>query len=276
MIGYFKVYTLNSTIQQLNNATPLTTLIVIPARYASTRFPRKPLALLGGKPIIQWVWERVSAMPVEAVVATDDSRILDAVHSFGGKAVMTRSDHHSGTDRCGEVLLALEAQGKHFDIVVNVQGDEPFVKQEQLELLIDSFSNPDVQIATLKKHINSNEELCSPNNVKVVAGIDDRALYFSRQPLPFVRGTEPNEWLQKQDYYKHIGIYAFRSEVLKKLIQLSQSQLEKSESLEQLRWLENGFSIYVKETVFENIGIDTPADLAIAEKALTLNSTNLP
>ncbi len=252
----------------------MNTLIVIPARYASTRFPGKPLALLGGKPIIQWVWERVSAMPVEAVVATDDSRILEAVQTFGGKAIMTRSDHHSGTDRCGEVFLALEAQGKHFDIVVNVQGDEPFVKQEQLKLLIDSFDNPDVQIATLKKCINSDEELSSPNNVKVVAGIHGRALYFSRQPIPFVRGAAFGNWREKQQYYKHIGIYAFRTEVLKKLIQLAQSQLEKSESLEQLRWLENGFSIYVKETAFENIGIDTPDDLAIAEQALKQSHTN--
>lgn len=245
-------------------------LAVIPARYASTRFPGKPLALLEGKPIIEWVWQCVAQMPAltEAVVATDDERILDTVRQFGGRAMMTSTQHRSGTDRCGEVLTNLEGQGQQFDVVINLQGDEPFTQQSQLENLIDCFAHADTQIATLKTPIVSTEELFSPNNVKVVCGKDGRALYFSRQPIPYLRGTESGEWLKRQPYYKHVGIYAFRAETLKEVVKLEPSALEVSESLEQLRWLENGYNIQVRTTEQANIGIDTPEDLAAAERYL--------
>lgn len=245
-------------------------LAVIPARYASTRFPGKPLALLGGKPIIEWVWQCVAHMPAltEAVVATDDERILDTVRQFGGRAMMTSTQHRSGTDRCGEVLTNLEGQGQQFDVVINLQGDEPFTQQSQLENLIDCFAHADTQIATLKTPIVSTEELFSPNNVKVVCGKDGRALYFSRQPIPYLRGAESGEWLNRQPYYKHVGIYAFRVETLKEVVKLEPSALEVSESLEQLRWLENGYNIQVRTTEQANIGIDTPEDLAAAERYL--------
>ena len=252
------------------------TLAIIPARYASTRFPGKPLAQLGGKPMIAWVWDSVTALPLldEAVVATDDSRIAEAVKTLGGNVMMTRSTHRSGTDRCGEVLEALEAEGKQFGVVINVQGDEPFVQQEQLKSLIKCFEHDDTQIATLKTAIRSEAELFSPNNVKVVCDHKGNALYFSRQPIPYLRGVEQEKWLQQQDYYKHVGIYAFRTSVLKEVVSLSPSPLEKSESLEQLRWLENGYNIRVSETPTSNMGIDTPEDLAAAEQYLTMRITN--
>lgn len=245
-------------------------LAVIPARYASTRFPGKPLALLGGKPIIQWVWEKVSEMKgiTDGVVATDDMRIVQAVKQFGGQVLMTSDQHRSGTDRCGEVLTTMESQGQRYDIVINVQGDEPFVQEEQLQCLIDCFSDPATQIATLRKRITNQEELLSPNNVKVIGTENGRAIYFSRQPLPYLRGVEIEKWIERQDYYKHIGIYAFRSETLHSVVKLQQSPLEKSESLEQLRWLENGYDIRLRDTQIENIGIDTPEDLNKAEESL--------
>ena len=246
------------------------TVAIIPARYASTRFPGKPLALLGGKPVIQWVWENVSVMPelACAVVATDDERIAKAVEGFGGRAVMTASTHRSGTDRCGEVVRKLREQGQEYDVAINVQGDEPFVRQEQLRCLMDCFVDGEVQIATLKTAIHNTDELLSPNNVKVVCDLRGRALYFSRQPLPHLRGVEEGQWSDRQPYFKHVGIYAFRTSALEELVQLPQSPLELSESLEQLRWLENGYRIQVKETSVANIGIDTPADMALAEHYL--------
>ena len=252
------------------------TVAIIPARYASTRFPGKPLALLGGKPVIQWVWENVSAMPelACAVVATDDERIAEAVKGFGGRAVMTASTHRSGTDRCGEVVRKLREEGQTFDVAINVQGDEPFVRQEQLRSLVDCFADGEVQIATLKTAIHSTAELMSPNNVKVVCDLRGRALYFSRQPLPHLRGVEPEQWMEHHPYFKHVGIYAFRTETLEALVRLQQSPLELCESLEQLRWLENGYEIQVKETAVANIGIDTPADMALAEQYLTKERNN--
>lgn len=244
------------------------TLIVIPARYASTRFPGKPLALLGGKPIIQCVWERVSQLDAHVVVATDDTRILNTVRNFGGNAMMTKSSHRSGTDRCGEVLQALDVTGKHYSIIVNVQGDEPFVEPSQIQSLIDCFDNPKVEIATIKKRIHTNDELLSPNNVKVITNLEGKAIYFSRQVLPHLRGIPTAEWLCHQSYYKHIGIYAFRADTLRAIVKLPQSPLEISESLEQLRWIENNRSIFVAETQIENIGIDTPEDLALAQQFL--------
>lgn len=245
-------------------------LAVIPARFASTRFPGKPLAQLGGKPIIQWVWECVAQMPAlaDAVVATDDERIADAVRQFGGQAMMTSTSHRSGTDRCGEVLQKMEAQGKQYDVVINVQGDEPFTKHSQLQSLIDCFAVAETQIATLKTAIRSQEELLSPNNVKVICNAQGKAVYFSRQPIPYLRSVEVDKWLDCQKYYKHVGIYAFRAEVLKQVVKLEASPLEVSESLEQLRWLENGYAIGVRETEQANIGIDTPDDLDKAEDVI--------
>lgn len=248
----------------------MNTLVVIPARYASTRFPGKPLAMLCGKPVIQWVWERVAAIQAvdDVVVATDDERIREAVERFGGRAMMTADSHRSGTDRCGEVLRTLETRGGQYDIVVNVQGDEPFVEAGQLETLMAAFADSHVQIASLMTPIRTQEELLSPNNVKVVCGGQGNALYFSRQPLPYLRGVKTEQWLGKQTYYKHMGIYAFRAEVLKAVVTLPQSPLEASESLEQLRWLEAGYAIRMCHTEHANVGIDTPEDLAQAQKQL--------
>lgn len=236
---------------------------IIPARYASTRFPGKPLALIGGKPMIQHVCERVIriASLSSVLVATDDKRIFDTVVNFGGKAVMTSELHKNGTDRCGEVVKKLLAQGIHPDVVINIQGDEPFVEHTQIESLTNCFNDKSVQIATLKKKITSRQELLSPNVVKVITDINNNALYFSRFPLPFQRGKEQDSWLENHAYYKHIGIYAYRTDILLKLIELRQSGLEICESLEQLRWLENGYEIRVAETDHENIAIDTPEDL---------------
>lgn len=242
-------------------------LIVIPARYASTRFPGKPLAILAGKPVIQWVWDRVTTLGHDTIVATDDPRIVQAVENFGGKAMLTSDKHRSGTDRCGEVLQRLESDDKHYDLVINVQGDEPFTRREQLQSLIDTFNN-NVQIATLKTSIKSTEELLTPNNVKVICNPKGCAIYFSRHPLPYLRGKDVNEWLSQQPYFKHVGIYAFRTEVLKHIVTLPPSALEQSESLEQLRWIENGYTIQVAETETANIGIDTPEDLVKAQQVI--------
>lgn len=243
-------------------------IAIIPARYASTRFPGKPLAMLGGKTVIQRVYEQVRGVLDEAVVATDDERIFAAVEAFGGKAVMTSSAHRSGTDRCRE---AFEKMGEGYDVVVNVQGDEPFIQPAQLESLKCCFLNPATQIATLVKPFTEADGLAAlenPNSPKVVLDNEGCALYFSRSVVPYLRGVERNEWLKHHTFYKHIGIYAFRAEVLKAVTDLPQSNLELSESLEQLRWLENGYKIGVGITQMETIGIDTPEDLAKAEAFL--------
>lgn len=246
------------------------TLVVIPARYASTRFPGKPLALLGGKPIIQWVWERISLIPFVSmsVVATDDERICDTVSRFGGRAMMTSTSHRSGTDRCGEVVRNLNNQGQVFDVVINVQGDEPFIQSSQIQTLSECFLDNEIQIATLRTAIKDNEELFSPNNVKVVCNQSGNALYFSRQPIPYVRGIDDGQWLSRHHYYKHVGVYAFRCDTLLQLTTLQPTSLELAESLEQLRWLENGYQIAVRTTDVSNIGIDTPDDLLAAERLL--------
>ena len=248
----------------------MTAVAIIPARYASTRFPGKPLAMLGGHPIVEWVWRRATdALGQPAIVATDDERIVQTVESFGGRAMMTRDDHRSGTDRCGEVVRRLQEAGEHYDVVVNVQGDEPFINREQLTTLVRRFEQPEVQIATLRSPIVDNAELFSPNNVKVVTGHDGRALYFSRQPIPHLRNVAEQEWTSRHTYYKHVGVYAFRSDVLQQVVQLSSGTLEVCESLEQLRWLEQGYDIYLCDTSHRNVGIDTPADLEEAEKMLS-------
>jgi 3-deoxy-manno-octulosonate cytidylyltransferase (CMP-KDO synthetase) len=251
-------------------------LAVIPARYASSRFPGKPLAMLGGESIISRVYHRVcrSEAVEDVVVATDSEDICDHVESFceEGAVMMTSDQHRSGTDRCGEVVQRLDRQGYSYDIVLNVQGDEPFVDPAQLQALVDCFSNPEVQIATLVTRITSTNELLSPNNVKVVCSTDGRALYFSRQAIPFRRDIAPEQWLDEGLYFKHVGIYAFRSEVLPTLCKLEPGHLEEAEKLEQLRWMEAGFPIHVALTEHANIGIDTPDDLAVAEKYLKQQS----
>lgn len=238
---------------------------IIPARYASTRFPGKPLALLGGKPVIQHVYEKVAAVLEAAYVATDDERIYDAVKSFGGQVVMTRTDHKSGTDRIEE---AIEKIGGEWDVVVNVQGDEPFVAKSQLDTICHCFDDPTTQIATLGKPFESMEAVQNPNSPKIVVDNMGFAMYFSRSVIPYVRGKEKSSWLTHYPFLKHLGIYAYRKDVLRQVTQLPQSSLEIAESLEQLRWLQNGFKIKVGTTDVETVGIDTPQDLERAEEFL--------
>lgn len=241
---------------------------IIPARYASTRFPAKPLAVLGGKPVIQRVYEQVSGILDEAYVATDDERIESAVKAFGGKVVMTSVHHKSGTDRCYEAYTKV---GRGYDVVVNIQGDEPFIQKSQLEAVKACFEDPVTQIATLVKPFipdDGLEALENVNSPKVVVGKNMNALYFSRSVIPFQRNAEKEGWLKGHTYYKHIGLYAYRADVLKEITSLPQSSLELAESLEQLRWLENGYTIKVGISEVETIGIDTPQDLARAEAFL--------
>lgn len=238
---------------------------IIPARYASTRFPGKPLALLGGKPVIQHVYEKVAAVLEAAYVATDDERIYDVVKSFGGQVVMTRTDHKSGTDRIEE---AIEKIGGEWDVVVNVQGDEPFVSKSQLDTICHCFDDPTTQIATLGKPFESMEAVQNPNSPKIVVDNMGFAMYFSRSVIPYVRGKEKSSWLTHYPFLKHLGIYAYRKDVLRQITQLPQSSLEIAESLEQLRWLQNGFKIKVGTTDVETVGIDTPQDLERAEEFL--------
>ena len=240
---------------------------IIPARYASTRFPGKPLADMKGKYMIQRVYEQARKVLDHVCVATDDDRIFNAVQSFGGEVVMTSAQHRSGTDRCFEAYRTL---GGHEDVVINIQGDEPFIKPEQIESLIACFDSPQIQIATLVRPFEASEgyeALANPNSPKVVLNERHEALYFSRSVIPYLRGVEPAEWLARHTYYKHIGMYGYRADVLGQITCLPQSSLELAESLEQLRWLQNGYTIKVGITTQETIGTDTPADL---EKAIAL------
>ena len=236
---------------------------IIPARYASTRFPGKPLAVLGGKPVIQRVYEQVVSVLGEAYVATDDERIFQAVEQFGGKAVMTRNDHKSGTDRIEESAQKLHTTA---DVIINVQGDEPFIQKSQLETVKHLFDDPQTQIATLGKPFETMEAVENPNSPKIVTDINGYALYFSRSIIPYIRGKEQSEWLQNFPFLKHIGLYAYRRNVLSEITKLPQSPLELAESLEQLRWLQNGYRIKVGLTDVETVGIDTPEDLQRAEQ----------
>lgn len=240
-------------------------IAIIPARYASTRFPGKPLAMLGGKPVIQRVYEQAISVLGEAYVATDDERIFKTVTDFGGKAVMTRTDHKSGTDRIEE---AVEKLATDADVIINIQGDEPFVQASQLQALMQLFDDPETQIGTLGKPFENLEAVDNPNSPKIVCDRRGFALYFSRSVIPHVRGKERAEWIQHFPYLKHLGLYAYRREVLREVTQLPQTPLELAESLEQLRWLENGYRIRVGLTDVETVGIDTPADLERAEEFL--------
>ena len=238
---------------------------IIPARYASTRFPGKPLAVLGGKTVIQRDYEQVSSVLSDVYVATDDERIFKCVESFGGKAVMTRADHKSGTDRIQE---AVEKIATEADVIINVQGDEPFIHPSQIKTLMALFDAPETQIGTLGKPFDNIEAVSNPNSPKIVTDNRGFALYFSRSIIPYIRGKQQDEWFGEYPFLKHLGIYAYRREVLKEVTQLPQSSLEKAESLEQLRWLQNGYRIRVGLTDIETVGIDTPEDLARAEEFL--------
>lgn len=245
---------------------------VIPARYASTRFPGKPLAMLGGKTVIQRVYEQAASVLSDVYVATDDERILSAVEAFGGRAVMTRTDHKSGTDRIEEAVEKIEKQGMdkegQGDVIINIQGDEPFVQPSQINTLMALFDDPETQIGTLGKRFESMEAVKNPNSPKIVTDHRGFALYFSRSVIPFIRGIEVEDWLSHYPFLKHLGVYAYRREVLAEVTKLPQGVLEKAESLEQLRWLENGYRIRVGMTEVETVGIDTPADLERAEQFL--------
>ena len=245
---------------------------VIPARYASTRFPGKPLAMLGGKTVIQRVYEQAASVLSDVYVATDDERILSAVEAFGGRAVMTRTDHKSGTDRIEEAVEKIEKQGMdkegQGDVIINIQGDEPFVQPSQIKTLMALFDDPETQIGTLGKRFESMEAVQNPNSPKIVTDHRGFALYFSRSVIPFIRGIEVEDWLSHYPFLKHLGVYAYRRKVLAEVTKLPQGVLEKAESLEQLRWLENGYRIRVGMTEVETVGIDTPADLERAEQFL--------
>jgi 3-deoxy-manno-octulosonate cytidylyltransferase (CMP-KDO synthetase) len=256
-------------------------MAIIPARYASTRFPGKPLALLGGKPVIQRVVERVSEVIDEVWVATDDERIAHSVEVFGGRVVMTRSTHKSGTDRIREALdivcglaspnnQAISPLPRSLwpDVVVNVQGDEPFIHPSQLTTVMQCFDDGLTEIATLGKPFTSTDALLNPNSPKIVTDLRGNALYFSRSVIPYVRGKAEEEWASCHTFLKHIGLYAYRREVLCRVTELPQSPLEVAESLEQLRWLQNGYRIKVGLTDVETVGIDTPEDLERAEQIL--------
>lgn len=235
---------------------------IIPARYASTRFPGKPLVDIHGKSMIERVYEQASKALEYVVVATDDERIFRHVEGFGGKVVMTSDRHRSGTDRCAEAIRKIQPDFPNvpFDVVINIQGDEPFIQPEQLRLLKSCFED-DVAIATLAKPISTPDELFNPNVVKVIVNRSNRALYFSRSVIPYQRNVEQPMWVSSFQYLKHIGIYAYKVATLKEITQLSPSPLEISESLEQNRWLENEYAIYVQITNMETIAIDTPEDI---------------
>jgi 3-deoxy-manno-octulosonate cytidylyltransferase (CMP-KDO synthetase) len=240
-------------------------IAIIPSRYASTRFPGKPLADMDGKPMIQRVYEQVKKAVAEVWVATDDARIFDVVQSFGGNVVMTSPLHRSGTDRCFEAYRKI---GKNADVVINIQGDEPFIQPEQIDRLKNCFDSPEVQLATLVKPFRKEEgieALFNPASPKVVINKNFEALYFSRSVIPYVRDIDQSQWLDYHVFYKHIGIYGYRADILEEIVSLPQSTLEKAESLEQLRWIENGYRIRVGVTNIETIGIDTPQDM---ERAL--------
>lgn len=242
---------------------------IIPARYASSRFPGKPLAKLGGKYVIQRVVEQVGAVLDDVYVATDDERIYNTVTSMGAKAVMTRPDHQSGTDRIAE---ALEKIGGNFDVVVNIQGDEPFIQKSQIETVVACFNDADTQIATLGKKFATIEEAKNPNSPKIILDNRSYAMYFTRALAPYIRGKEKSQWIDVYPFLKHIGLYAYRTEVLREVTKLPQSPLEIAEGLEQLRWLQNGYKIKVGLTEVETVGIDTPEDLQRAELFLAQQS----
>jgi 3-deoxy-manno-octulosonate cytidylyltransferase (CMP-KDO synthetase) len=235
---------------------------IIPARYASSRFPGKPLVKIRGKTMIQCVYEQALKSLDMVYVATDDERITQAVKKFGGRAVMTSPDHKCGTDRCAEAVGIIEQSTElTFDVVINIQGDEPFIKPEQLDLIQSCFDKEFVQIATLVKPVESTADLFNPDKPKVVVNRKGEAIYFSRSPVPYIRGKDQQEWIEAHEYYLHIGLYGYRKDTLLEITKLEQSALECAESLEQLRWIENGYRITVRITMHDSISIDSPEDL---------------
>lgn len=241
-------------------------IAIIPSRYASTRLPGKPLVDICGKPMIQRVWERVRLAVEDVVIATDDKRIMNTVESFGGKSILTSSNHRSGTDRCHEAFMTSKSDA---DVIINVQGDEPFIDPEQIQLIKSCFSDPTVEIATLVRPFNPKngyDSLADPNTPKVVVDNEMNAIYFSRSVIPFIRNSNPSEWICKHRFYTHIGMYAYRASILEKITELPQSSLELAESLEQLRWIENGIKIRLAVSNHVTIGVDTIADLELARK----------
>lgn len=242
-------------------------IAIIPARYGSSRFEGKPLVKILGIPMIERVYKRVEQLYKNVVVATDDKRIEECVKSFGGNVIMTSDKHKSGTDRVAEAHKKAESLfNTKFDVIVNVQGDEPFVSFEQLNAIKECFENPNTQIATLVKPFTENDNIFNENTPKVVISKNNHALYFSRSVIPFVRGSEKEDWSKKHQFYKHIGLYAYKSDVLHEITSLEMGSLEQVESLEQLRWLENGYTIKVAITESETHAIDTPEDLEFVEK----------
>jgi 3-deoxy-manno-octulosonate cytidylyltransferase (CMP-KDO synthetase) len=245
---------------------------IIPARYASSRFPGKPLVMIGNKTMIQRVYEQAAKVLDLVYVATDDKKIEKCVTDFGGNVVMTSAEHMSGTDRCSEAATLIEMEtGKKIDVVINIQGDEPFIKPEQISLIIQCFNDKKTEIATLVKKCEPGEDIFNPNQPKVILNSDGDAIYFSRAAIPYIRDFQETEWSHKHTFYKHIGLYGYRTDTLKKITGLARSPLEIAENLEQNRWLENGCHIKTAITFLESVGIDTPADL---EKArLILNKS---
>ncbi|MCK4465304.1 MAG: 3-deoxy-manno-octulosonate cytidylyltransferase [Bacteroidales bacterium] len=242
---------------------------IIPARYASTRFPGKPLVDIGGKPMIQRVYEQASKALNLVIVATDDERIQHAVENFNGRVVMTSKHHKTGTDRCDEAIRIFRKDYfENIDVVINIQGDEPFIQPEQLKQLMDCFEDPSTQIATLIQEIEMNQDIFDPNLPKVAINLNNEAIYFSRSPIPFILNEPEDQWVSSHTFYKHIGTYAYRIDILQEITQLQPSSLEIAESLEQNRWIENGYTIKVKETKFKSYPVDTPEDL---EKIKKLN-----
>ena len=242
----------------------MATLGIIPARYASTRFPGKPLAILDGKTIIHRVYQQCQLCDSidELIVATDDERIAGHVHNFGGLAVMTRADHVNGTSRCAEALKNYELISKiAYDVVINIQGDEPYIHPDMINKVVSLFNDPNTRIGTLVKRIHSEEELFNPNVVKVLSDKNNKAMIFSRNPMPYNRDVEKGSWLKKTEFYKHIGLYGFRKDTLIEVTKLKPSRLELAEKLEQLTWMENGYPVTVDYTDHDSAGIDTPEDL---------------
>lgn len=246
---------------------------IIPARYLSSRLPGKPLLDIGGKSMIMRVYDQClkSNRLTDVWVATDDQRIYDEIHAQGGRAILTDSTLQSGTERCFEAYQILLNQGESYDMLINIQGDEPFINPRQIDLLVSLLTESDFPIATLIKEITDLRDLTNPNVIKVVCSVNQTALYFSRQPIPFIQKSPLQDWLSHHTFYKHIGIYAFRTNVIPLIKELAGTLLEKAENLEQLRWLESGFQIRVSTTQYDTISIDTPEDLEVARNMLKKN-----
>jgi len=235
---------------------------IIPARFDSTRFPGKPLVDIFGKTMIRRVYESSCEVIENVIIATDSDKIAEEVESFKGEYILTSKDHKSGTDRCAEAVLKYEQfSGKKFDVIINIQGDEPFIDKEHLRKAIKCFDNKDVDIATLIKEIDNNDDIFNPDTVKVLKNIENFAVCFSRSPIPYLRGIDKDKWYTKHKFYKHIGLYAYKKNVLQTITKLGQSSLEIAESLEQNRWVENGYKIYTEETTIESLSVDTKEDL---------------